>query len=70
MESKRILGMVLTIGGLALIAFSVIKGLTTGSIGSKEGLNIDAAAMILGWFAILVGPALWLGETPAPIRAR
>ena len=70
MEGKQVIGAVLTIGGLLLMAYGVVSGLMNGSIGSKEALTSDAVAIVVGWFAILIGPALWLGETPAAVRAR
>lgn len=77
-DSKKMIGAALTIIGLLLLAYSVFKGLVAPTtvdndkginlIGSKESASIDAISVILGWFAILIGPALWLGETPAVIR--
>lgn len=75
-DAKKIVGMGLTALGVLLLAYGVLKGLiSTGGgdialVGSKDtaDVQLDALAMIIGWFAILIGPALWLGETPAVIK--
>ncbi len=70
-KTKRQIGMIVTIIGVALMAYAVISGLINGQIGTKEAkITPDIAAFIVGWFAVLIGPALWLGETPAAIRKR
>ena len=32
--------------------------------GKPGGLAKDSASLILGWFLILIGPAIWFGEVP------
>jgi len=77
-DPKKIVGAALTIIGIILLAYGVFKGIAAPTsvdenrginlIGSKQDLQADAIAVIVGWFAILIGPALWFGETPAVIR--
>ena len=69
-DPKRTLGLILTILGIALMGYAIIVGLSKGSIGVKNSQTIaqETIALIIGWFAVLAGPALWLGETPAAIR--
>jgi putative Mn2+ efflux pump MntP len=68
-ETKRLAGMALTALGVLLLAYAIVTGLAKGQIGTKEAaITPDIAAFIVGWFAVLIGPALWLGETPAVIR--
>lgn len=75
-DAKKIVGMGLTAIGVLLLAYGVLKGLTSmggegvALVGSKETADMqpDALAMIIGWFAILIGPALWFGETPTVIK--
>ncbi len=77
-DFKKIVGASLTIIGLLLLAYGVFKGLVSPTsvnkekginlIGSPENPEFDAIAVILGWFAILIGPALWAGETPTAIK--
>jgi len=38
--------------------------------GKPAGLDRESATLILGWFLILVGPAIWVGEVPATIKGR
>ncbi|MCE4603853.1 MAG: hypothetical protein F7B20_02665 [Aeropyrum sp.] len=70
MEPKQVVGLILTVVGILLLAYGIISGLQKGVIGSAEGLTTDAASMIIGWFAILIGPALYFGEAPAAIRKK
>ncbi len=79
-DPKKIVGMALTVIGLLLLAFGVIKGIASPSdVDENKGINLigtnktndlklDALAVIIGWLAILIGPALWFGETPTVIR--
>ncbi|MEB3774725.1 MAG: hypothetical protein GSR86_07370 [Desulfurococcales archaeon] len=70
MEGKQALGAVITIIGLLLFLYVIAAGGQANAIGSKEALNTTALAAIIGWFMILIGPALWFGETPAVIKKR
>ncbi len=77
-DPKKLAGAALTIIGLLLLAYGIFKGLVSPTavdenkginlIGKKEGITTDALAVIIGWFAILIGPALWAGETPTVIK--
>ncbi|MCE4610402.1 MAG: hypothetical protein F7B17_00335 [Desulfurococcales archaeon] len=70
-EPKRMVGMALTVIGILLLLYAIASGLMNGQIGTKStAIAPDVAAFIVGWFAILIGPALWLGEVPAAIRRR
>ncbi len=68
MGARSALGALITILGLIFMVYVLFKGASAGAIGSEEAVNRDAALLILGWFMILAGPALWFGETPAKIR--
>ncbi|MEB3779224.1 MAG: hypothetical protein GSR85_03225 [Desulfurococcales archaeon] len=68
MEARSAVGAVVTILGLIFMLYVLAKGASTGAIGSEEAVNRDAALLILGWFMVLAGPALWFGEAPAKVR--
>lgn len=68
MDAKRALGALLTALGLLLLFYAIAVGAGDQVIGSKEELQGEAVAAIAGWFAILVGPALWFGEAPAVLK--
>lgn len=68
MDAKKALGALITAVGLLLLLYALAGGAGDKAIGSKETLQTEAIAAILGWFAVLVGPALWFGEAPAVIR--
>ena len=69
-KATKPLGMAITFLGLALLLYALYAGATGGSIGSAGGMDSTAWAAVIGWFAILVGPALWEGETPASIKRK
>ena len=70
-DPKRMAGMALTLIGALLLLYAIASGLINGQIGTKStGITFDIAALLIGWFAILIGPALWLGEVPAAVRRR
>lgn len=64
---RAILGAAVTVVGLVLVVYALAAGAFEGRIGSEEGFTGHAAAAILGWFMILVGPAVWFGEAPVAI---
>ncbi len=70
MESREILGAIITIIGLLLLLYSLVIGALHHQIGEAGKFSGDAMAAILGWFLFLLGPALWFGETPAKVKAR
>jgi len=69
-DSKQALGAALTILGLLLFLYVIVAGAQSGQIGSDKAFQNDALAAVAGWFLILIGPALWFGETPASIKRR
>jgi uncharacterized membrane protein len=64
----KALGALLTIIGLILMIYAFVIGPVHGQIGSKNAWTNDAISMILGWYFIIVGPALYFGEAPAKLR--
>ncbi|GBF08855.1 hypothetical protein apy_05800 [Aeropyrum pernix] len=68
MEAKQAAGALLTVVGVLLILYAIYSGFVNETIGSTEKFSADAAAMIVGWFAVLIGPALLFGETPAAVK--
>ena len=69
-KATKPLGIVITLLGLVLLIYALYAGATRGSIGSAGGMDQVAWAAVIGWFAILVGPALWEGETPVYIKKK
>ncbi|RUM46929.1 MAG: hypothetical protein DSY37_04130 [Hyperthermus sp.] len=70
MAAARALGAALTILGLLLFAYAIVVGASRGQIGSQQHWTSDAVAVILGWFLLIVGPALYFGKTPARLAAQ
>ncbi|MEB3861238.1 MAG: hypothetical protein GSR84_03350 [Desulfurococcales archaeon] len=70
MDPKEALGAALTIIGLLIFLYIIASGAGSGAIGSKEATSSDAIMTIVAWFMILIGPALWFGETPAVIKRK
>jgi len=66
----KALGAALTIIGLLLLLYVFYVGAVNGSIGKPGEMSRDAWLAIIGWFAFLIGPALWAGETPVAIREK
>ncbi len=67
MDAKRGAGAVMTIAGMLLFLYALVAGALRGHIGSKAAWTPDAVAVIVGWFLIMIGPALYFGSTPARI---
>jgi hypothetical protein len=36
--------------------------------GKPAGLAKDSASLIVGWFLVLIGPAIWVGEVPKILK--
>lgn len=68
MNTKKLLGIALTASGILLYVYVIIDGAMKGSIGVKGGLELTPILLSLGMYAILMGPALWLGEVPIAIK--
>ena len=64
----RGLGLALTVIGVLLMLYSFAVGPFHGHIGSSKTWTGDAISLLLGWYFIIVGPALYFGEAPAKIR--
>ena len=69
-KAREILGIVVTALGLGLLVYSFIIGAYYQQIGAGGSITADAWAAILGWFFVIIGPALWFGETPASIKEK
>ena len=68
MTPREVVGAIITILGLLLLLYGLAMGAVHGKIGRAGEISFDAGAIILGWFMILIGPAIWFGETPARVR--
>jgi len=68
MTPREALGAVITVLGILLLLYGLAMGAVNGKIGEAHKISLDAGAVILGWFMLLIGPAVWFGETPATIR--
>ncbi|MEM0454172.1 MAG: hypothetical protein QXO98_05915 [Sulfolobales archaeon] len=68
MKTKEMIGIVLTGIGLLLYLYAMVVGGMKGSIGVRGKVEADAIIISLGMYAILIGPALWLGEVPVAIK--
>ena len=68
--ARKVLGIIITLAGLVLLAYAFYEGAVNGSIGNAGETSKAAWSAILGWFAILIGPALWEGETPVSIKRK
>lgn len=65
---RELLGMLLTAVGLVLYIYAIVVGISSGSIGIKGRVELPALAMVFGMYAVLLGPALWLGDVPTAIK--
>ncbi len=70
LNAREALGAVLTIVGIGLLAFAFTAGAINKHIGEGGKISFDAWMTIIGWFLIIIGPALWFGETPAAIKEK
>ena len=69
-SAREILGVIVTALGLGLLAYAFIVGAYYHEIGAGRTITPDAWAAILGWFLVIIGPAIWFGETPASIKEK
>ncbi len=69
-QAVRALGAILTILGVVLLLYVFYAGATKGTIGEPGTMSRDAWLALIGWFSMLIGPALWAGETPVSIKQR
>ena len=69
-QAVRALGYILMALGIILFIYAFAIGPSKGYLGSKESMTADTAALIVGWFSLLIGPALAFGETPVSIRKK
>lgn len=68
MKTKEMIGTVLTVIGLILYAYAILSGGLAGAIGVRGKVELPAVAMVIGMYAVLLGPALWFGEVPTAIK--
>ncbi|MEM2025096.1 MAG: hypothetical protein QXW94_02260 [Desulfurococcaceae archaeon] len=68
-DAKKAIGILCTLAGSLLMAyeFAYVR-LMQGAIGRAGTVSIDTILVVVGFHLILIGPALWLGETPLAIR--
>jgi uncharacterized membrane protein YraQ (UPF0718 family) len=66
----KALGWILIALGIIAFAYGFTVGALRGHIGSKTSFTSDAVAIIVGWFSLLIGPALAFGEVPIAIKRR
>lgn len=59
-----------SIGTYAMVDFNKEKGELEVVQGKPGIIDREAASVILGWFLILIGPALWFGEVPATLKSK
>ena len=70
-KAVQALGAIITILGIIFLAYVFYVGAEHGMIGSTSPkMTTDAWLALLGWFFVLIGPALWLGETPVAVKKR
>ncbi len=70
-KAVQALGAIITILGIIFLIYVFYQGAVHHAIGAKEEkMTTDAWLAILGWFFILIGPALWVGETPVAVKKR
>ncbi len=68
MSTKELAGIFLTALGLVFYLYAIVDGSMKGAIGVKGSVEISAVLIAIGMLAILIGPALWLGEVPVAIK--
>lgn len=68
MKTKELIGLILTALGLLLYIYAVVDGSMKGGIGVRGRVELTPILIALGMYAILIGPALWLGEVPIAIK--
>ena len=68
--ASKTAGLALTALGVLLFLYAIAEAVTQGHIGSREAWTPGAEAIILGWFLLLIGPAIAFGETPAAVKPR
>lgn len=67
----KALGIIITVLGVLFLAYAFYAGAANGAIGEGGNkINTDALLALTGWFFILIGPALWAGETPVSIKGK
>lgn len=66
--ASRALGLALTAVGVLLFIYAVVAALGKEHIGSKEAWTPDAIAILVGWFLLLIGPAVAFGEAPVTVK--
>ncbi|MEB3806054.1 MAG: hypothetical protein GSR73_00850 [Desulfurococcales archaeon] len=69
-SAVKALGAVITILGLLFLLYTFYLGAVHGKIGEAGKVSTDAWLAILGWFLVLIGPALIAGETPVAIKQK
>ena len=77
-KAVRALGYVLVIIGVILLIYTFAAGAFTGYIGgacantncSTHAWDAASYSAIIGWFLILIGPALIFGEAPELVKQK
>ncbi|MEB3825223.1 MAG: hypothetical protein LRS47_00970 [Desulfurococcales archaeon] len=81
-QAVKAIGYVILVLGILMLAYAFIDGWSKGYMGDcaqvntttgkcvKYGWGSVSLSAVLGWFLILVGPALIYGEAPEVIKAK
>ncbi len=67
---RRALGLTIAAVGVALLLFALAAPFIYGKpyIGDKSSWTPDAVSIILGWFLVIIGPAVAYGERPVAVE--
>jgi len=69
-SASKAVGLAITLLGVLLFLYAGVEAVAQGHIGSKTAWTPGAEAIILGWFLLLIGPAIAFGETPAAVKPK
>ncbi len=58
------------IGSYATLTFNEKEGKLEVAQGKPGMIDLTVTAIIIGWFLVLIGPAIWQGEAPATIKSK
>lgn len=67
-NARKALGLALTGLGVLLFLYAAAVAVAKGHLGSRQAWTPDAVAVLVGWFLLMLGPAIAYGEAPASIK--